>query len=690
MKIKLIALLILLSVTLVTCKKEGEETKDESTLNTEFSIREDKSNKIGNEYTLYPNAIFVKNDINSNVISLTPTEIIIKKIPRLDDILEGDILYSLGTEKFPNGYVVKLSNKVVEANVVKYKVKPVGFEEVFKTAKYDNTFVFAEPSTAMLFEPFEKRGSLDFFDPKRIIEGPKLEDNTFIFKYVFWDYDKNYEKTKYDQVIATLKVTALDSRMEFDFNGLVLSGKKAIYINAKPRFTAEISLSYDFSKSADSAITKKVKEAFNKVVTGQRIRITEIKLNQAHPSGFLVGLKLIPYVKVSASGSASVSLTAAYSEFGADFIISSHDALNPNSYTSNKYDIIKGKGSLAFEAEIEGSATLAPGIGIEAQLFDNFDALNKISDKENKAYLGAYLEWANTIKLKNKSSYLSNGQFCNDFEAGFVTALDANVEGRLTFLGKTPFEFTQKLFSYSFLDNYIPPFSYSYCTDKPNNPDDNGFNPYLNTDLSYGTVTDIDNNTYATIKIGNQTWMAENLKTTKYNDGTPILNIKSPDGWKTATSGAWTYFNNDESYNKYYGKLYNYYAVESNKLCPVGWHMPSQTEWNTLVNFLGGSPLAVGKLQSNTNIPNNILPWPMLTDSTKVTNLSGFTSLPGGKQSHQTGSSVERINGFWWSSTWTSSYGGMGLFMGYNGESSIVTQLSFDKEMGASIRCIKD
>lgn len=102
-----------------------------------------------------------------------------------------------------------------------------------------------------------------------------------------------------------------------------------------------------------------------------------------------------------------------------------------------------------------------------------------------------------------------------------------------------------------------------------------------------GKVIDNDGNEYQTVVIGTQTWMAENLRTTSYNDGAAISYIADNNIWENATEGAYCWYNNDEETCKEpYGALYNWYTVETSKLCPSGWHVPSQEEWSTLSDYL--------------------------------------------------------------------------------------------------------
>ena len=95
------------------------------------------------------------------------------------------------------------------------------------------------------------------------------------------------------------------------------------------------------------------------------------------------------------------------------------------------------------------------------------------------------------------------------------------------------------------------------------------------TETSGDEIADSDGNTYKTLIIGEQEWFAENLKTSKYNDGTTIPNVTNDTQWSNETIGAWCHYDNDSDYECTYGKLYNWYAVETGKLCPTGWHVPT-------------------------------------------------------------------------------------------------------------------
>lgn len=208
-------------------------------------------------------------------------------------------------------------------------------------------------------------------------------------------------------------------------------------------------------------------------------------------------------------------------------------------------------------------------------------------------------------------------------------------------------------------------------------------NQYLNPNLKYDLVMDIDGNKYATIQIGTQTWMAENLRTTKYNDGTPILNVTDNDEWGDLHNGRYCIYGNLFENKQTYGLLYNWYAVNTGKLCPDGWHIPSDTEWSQLTIYLGNIG---GKLKAVGNISNGTGLWQF--PNTDATNESGFSGLPGGYR-HSSGEyQYIGSHGLWWSSkSWTTD-GSWMRYLSY--DNSGVGKEIHQMLSGFSCRCIKD
>lgn len=225
----------------------------------------------------------------------------------------------------------------------------------------------------------------------------------------------------------------------------------------------------------------------------------------------------------------------------------------------------------------------------------------------------------------------------------------------------------------------------------------------FNPNLTYGSVIDIEGNSYKTIQIGTQIWMAENLKTTKLNNNTSIPLIVNPANWRALASPGYCWLNNDESTNKnLYGALYNWYTVNTGKLCPQGWHVPSEPEWSTLISYLGGGKIAGSKLKEI-----GIRHWK--EPNLDATNEFGFTSVPSGKRSPIVYTSGEIRDGFpesgsvayYWTTTdslihnkdfawskWLPYYDSeVHWRTGYN---TYDGDLGSPKSDGLSVRCIKD
>jgi uncharacterized protein (TIGR02145 family) len=161
-----------------------------------------------------------------------------------------------------------------------------------------------------------------------------------------------------------------------------------------------------------------------------------------------------------------------------------------------------------------------------------------------------------------------------------------------------------------------------------------------------GILTDIDGNTYMTVRIGKQVWMAENLKVTHYKNGNVIRNVKSNSEWLELTTGACCSYNNTDEFVPIYGRLYNGYAVKDIQgLAPKGWHIPTDWEWSELVTFLGGDSIANGKLKEI-----GISHW--IPPNKDANNASGFSALPGGQRNGYDGNYCEKgYEGSFWNST---------------------------------------
>ena len=202
---------------------------------------------------------------------------------------------------------------------------------------------------------------------------------------------------------------------------------------------------------------------------------------------------------------------------------------------------------------------------------------------------------------------------------------------------------------------------------------------YFNPTLSYGSLTDNDGNVYKTIIIGTQTWMAENLKTTKYNDGTAIPKVLV-NNWDALKTGAFCWLNDDAiTFKDTYGALYNWYAVNTGKLAPKGWHVPTDSEWSTLISYLGGVDVAGDKMKETGTTH-----W--LSPNINATNSSGFSGVPGG---YLYGSFYSiGYYAAWWSSSQNNIYDAWQCTISFN--KGAVNMGIGPKKIGYSVRCIKD
>lgn len=189
------------------------------------------------------------------------------------------------------------------------------------------------------------------------------------------------------------------------------------------------------------------------------------------------------------------------------------------------------------------------------------------------------------------------------------------------------------------------------------------------------TVTDIDGNLYHTITIGTQVWMVENLKTTKYRNGNPIPNVNG-EQWDNLTTGAYCIYNNNEENRTTYGLLYNWYALnDSRNICPIGWHIPTLEEWETLA-YTGLELKEAGT--THWMNPNNC-----------YSNNSGFKALPGGGCGFDGSFNGITEYGYWWTASQDGTENGWMTIMNYQNAGSSGS-VNFDKWIGGSIRCIKN
>jgi uncharacterized protein (TIGR02145 family) len=210
-------------------------------------------------------------------------------------------------------------------------------------------------------------------------------------------------------------------------------------------------------------------------------------------------------------------------------------------------------------------------------------------------------------------------------------------------------------------------------------------------------IKDVDQNIYKTVAIGNQLWMAENLKVTKYSDGSEIPYVNDPGLWILTSSGAQcSWFANDPATLTKYGRLYNYYAVtDKRNLCPTGWHVPSDAEWNTLSTYLltngygyGGSGTDIAKALAATSSWTNFENAGCIGNDQINNNASGFSALPGGLRNLQGAFYSMGLVGAWYSTTSVNDSDAWFRILNYN--NTEFGKYQNKKVVGASVRCLKD
>ena len=194
-------------------------------------------------------------------------------------------------------------------------------------------------------------------------------------------------------------------------------------------------------------------------------------------------------------------------------------------------------------------------------------------------------------------------------------------------------------------------------------------------------ITDIDGNIYHTAVIGNQKWMLENLKTTKYNDGEEIPNIEENKEWELMNSGACCNYDNLEANGELYGKLYNWHAINTGKLAPQGWRVATDNDWTVLIDYLGGQDVSGGKIKEV-----GTLHWD--EPNTGATNSSGFTALPGGMRYFNGYFTGLNRGAVWWTSTAKNESYAWFRSIGCDIES--VRRDIYGFQSGFLVRCIKE
>jgi len=218
----------------------------------------------------------------------------------------------------------------------------------------------------------------------------------------------------------------------------------------------------------------------------------------------------------------------------------------------------------------------------------------------------------------------------------------------------------------------------------PDNPLNGKTTAVFNSSKSYGSVTDVDGNTYKTIKIGDQIWMAENLRVTHYRNSDAIPNIKDTTQWANQAEGAWCNYNNTEDLTEIatYGRLYNWFVTQDTRnVAPAGWRVADIIDWEILIETLGGDTIASKHLKEA-----GILHW---DGPNNADNSSGFTALPGNSRYLKKYPISPDLYGVFWTSAIYSNSSAPFLYITTWNDNLVYKGMNF-KVNGYSIRCIKE
>jgi uncharacterized protein (TIGR02145 family) len=205
------------------------------------------------------------------------------------------------------------------------------------------------------------------------------------------------------------------------------------------------------------------------------------------------------------------------------------------------------------------------------------------------------------------------------------------------------------------------------------------------TGFTTAGLVDIDGNAYRTVVIGTQTWMAENLKVTKYRNGDNITHITTNSDWVNDTDGAYGYYDDNTTLRDTYGMLYNWYAVDnSSGLCPEGWQVPTSAEFTVLYDYLENIDSKVGGQLKETGTDH----WQIEYSGTS--NSSGFTGLPAGNRDYNYGTYWDLGNNtFFWTSD-SHNFSNAKYRILYYNSSTLFLLSNNRKQYGFSVRCLED
>jgi uncharacterized protein (TIGR02145 family) len=218
-------------------------------------------------------------------------------------------------------------------------------------------------------------------------------------------------------------------------------------------------------------------------------------------------------------------------------------------------------------------------------------------------------------------------------------------------------------------------------------------NPEENNELKLGSVTDVEGTEYITVEIGNQEWMTENLKTTKYNDGVDINNVTDDEAWGDLSTGAYSWYTNDMNYADTCGALYNWYTVNTSKLCPSGWRVPTDAEWKILEGIVDtqygvDDPIWDAEDRRGNDVGQKLKTMFGWASDGNGTDDYTFSAFPTGYRASNGSFTGNSFITQWWTASETNEYFAWRRNMHH--DDGAVGRYPSGKKNGYSVRCLKD
>lgn len=594
-----VVFLIVSIFTIISCRKDDESDSNNPTV--EKSIKA-YTNQSTNQSTVFQsNAIFVKSDINNQFVSYSETDgtLTLNNNEALNIIKTGDVIYSLPTKDFPDGYAFKIissktgkissSGRTTTGSTITYETKPASMTEVFKeyicsspstietdvtkTAAYDfltdqqagsyllNSTPFGAVSS--LVPNFEMKNILDtyktkhFANPKQYTRFTKLNigsDKT-TFNYIVYDLDGNYG-TANDQVVLEMELTYQLKDTKIDIHNTKFN------LQGNHKWSSQATLKYEYDKDWTDQEKENFKNKFKGEVVGKKYNVLSIPLTLPNATDLLLKPSLDIFYELQLDISGNVEVTAGVTEYEYKFNINNQNQQSFSLVNAGKYD-----STIKIGADLNFGMRFGIGVTAEIPAFKLFD----VKSLSKKSYAGIYADFGANANVKASVTNDTNDKTCFNFktnytaDAGFYLEYKIYFVSDMTLKDKIPI-YTSPSYSGSLAD-------YEECIPKswlPNPP----------------SLIDSFNNQYKTLNLNGKFWSAEN--------------------WK-GTYNASQVFGDDLIFNQYNSSFGDYLdgkSIRDNNpflKLPNNWDLPTKEDFDNLLSVLGASAFQTLTKQAGFN-----------------------------------------------------------------------------------------